>query len=383
MTERERFVLQAMEPGSNHSALCRDFGITRSTGYKWLKRFRERGLEGLRCLSRGPQPGKSPLRCNADVAVAVLRLRRDYPNYGPKKLRALLEREFPADAVPSTRTVCRILERAGLTRARKVRRRNSTAPSSAPKVICEGPNDAWSVDFKGWWRMGNGQKADPLTVQDRYSRYVLAVELVSAPSYDEVRAVFERLFDRYGLPKAIQSDGGPPFAATSGVVGLSRLSAWWLALGIEWHRSRPGCPQDNGGHERMHRDIADQLQRRPAWNREQQQDHCLRWLNEYNGHRPHEAIAMQVPADVYRRSRRLYTGEPPELVYPSGIVRRKVSKCGTSRYLGAQRYVSLAVGGYHVGFEPFGEASFRVWFANRVVAIGDIPWVSALRSPNA
>ncbi len=382
VNQREQFVLQALEPGANLSALCRDFGVTRTTGYKWIQRFRERGLEGLRELSRGPTPSKKPLCCSADVAVAILRVRRDYPNYGPRKLKTLLEREFPASDVPSSRTICRVLERGGLTRARKVRRRKGTGPSSAPRPHCEAPNDVWSVDFKGWWRTGDGKRAEPLTVQDRYSRYLLAIEVMETPKYDETRAVFEHLFDRFGKPRAIQSDGGSPFAATSGAVGLSRLSAWWLALGIEWHRSRPGCPQDNGGHERMHRDIAQELERRPAWDRAQQQDHCVRWRHTFNHHRPHQALANQVPADVYRRSRRLYTGDPPELVYPEGMVRRKISKCGTGRYMGAQRYVSLALGGYHVGFEPFGEASFRVWFAGRCVAEGDLPWVSTLRPPS-
>jgi transposase InsO family protein len=213
-------------------------------------------VAGLEDFEPGPRKGGSPLSCSGDVAVAVLRLRRDYPNYGPKKLWAVLERDLAIEDVPSARTISRILERYGLTRPRKVRRKK-TGPTNAPVLQIERPNDVWSVDFKGWWRTGNGKKVEPLTVQDRFSRFVLTSELVDAPSFENVKGAFEELFTARGLPRAIQSDGGPPFAATSGVVGLSRLSAWWVALGIQCHRSRPACPQDNGGHERMHRDMAD------------------------------------------------------------------------------------------------------------------------------
>ena len=379
VTQREDFVLRALVPGSNKAALCRQFGITRQTGYKWLQRYQERGVGGLRDMEPGPRRGGSPLACSADVAVTVLRLRRDYPNYGPKKLHVVLARDLAVEDVPSARTICRILERFGLTRPRKIRRRR-TGPTTAPVLQIERPNDVWSVDFKGWWRTGNGKKVEPLTVQDRFSRFVLTSELLDAPSFDNVKGAFEELFTTYGLPRAIQSDGGPPFAATSGVVGLSRLSAWWVALGIRWHRSRPACPQDNGGHERMHRDMADDLERHPAWDRREQQAHCDRWRHQFNRHRPHQALAMETPASVYRKSRTMYTGATPELVYPSGMVMRRISASGTGRYLGYQRYVSTALKGYAVGFEPLPELRFRIWFADRPIAEGQHPWTGPLQA---
>ena len=379
MSLRMEFVLRVLEPGSNMSALCRRYGITRRTGYKWLRRYQEHGFAGLEELSRGPRRGRSPLRCSADIAAAVIRLRRDYPNYGPKKLHAVLARSFESSELPSARTIGRILERAGMQAPRRPGRRRRTAPNTPPSPIVDRPNDVWSVDFKGWWRTKTNTKVEPLTVQDRYSRFVLCARILKRPTYKEVRAAFETLFEDQGLPRAIQTDGGPPFAATSGVIGLSRLSAWWVALGIEWHRSRPGCPQDNGGHERMHLDMALDLERHPAWDRLQQQDHCDLWRHTFNHHRPHEALAMQTPNDVYRPSRRLHTTDHPELDYPPHMHRRKVSAAGTVRYLGPQQYISIALAGHHVGFEPRPEQGFRVWFGSRCIALGTLPWTQPLR----
>jgi len=379
VNQRHEFVLRALEPGANISALCRAYPVSRKTAYKWIKRFKTRGVLGLEELERGP--ARTPLKCTADAAVEILALRRAHPTWGPRKLRAVLLRDRPASEVPSSRTVCRVLQRAGESSPRRSRKRRKTSPGTAPVTVVEGPNDLWTVDFKGWWRTRDGSKCEPLTVRDAHSRFMLAVDVLEKPSYALVREVFERLFKAHGLPKAILSDNGPPFVATSGHVGHSRLSAWWVSLGIEPVRSRPGCPQDNGGHERMHKDMALELELNPALDVVQQQEFCRRWRHEFNHHRPHQALGQQTPASVYRKSSRAYPSSPPELRYPSSMSTRRVSKSGALRWRGFHRHLSAGLGGHNVGIEDLGSKRFRVWFGPACIGEGTLPWVAPLTPP--
>jgi hypothetical protein len=269
------------------------------------------------------------------------------------------------------------LERAGIAAHRKAPRPKRT-PGVRPTGTVDGPNGLWTVDFKGWWRVKDGKKCEPLTVRDAFSRYVLAIELVDTPSNEAVRAVFEKLFRDYGLPKAIQSDNGPPFASTTGLHGLTRLSAWWMALGIRVVRSRVGCPQDNGGHERMHRDMAQELERFPAWTKREQQEHCWRWREEFNHHRPHEALGGATPASVYRKSTKVFPSGTPVLTYPAFLQPRVVSSCGTVRYQCFQRHLSGALAGQTVAFEPLPDGAFQVWYADVCLGKGYLPWTAPL-----
>lgn len=379
MEQRERFVLKALAPDVNMSALCREFGISRRVGYKWVQRFKERGVRGLEEMAR--RPNRSPLQCSADAVAEIVSLRRAHPSWGPKKLRVILEREGLVD-VPSVSTIGRVLKRAGLSSGRRRTKPRKSSPTKRVEVAVHACHDLWTVDFKGWWRTKDRQKVEPLTVRDAHSRFVLAIELVTAPSVEQVKPVFEKLFAEQGMPKAIRSDNGPPFAATQGVVGLSKLSAWWVALGIRHVRGRPSCPQDNGGHERMHRDMKAELQANPAWDRLQQQRHCDRWRHDFNQHRPHEALGMETPASVYRRSSRAYPGGVPELVYPEHFQTRKISASGGMRFGGRQRALSNALHGYTVGIEVIdGGKRFHVWFADLCVGVGRIPWDAPLRPP--
>jgi len=379
MDKRQEFVLRANAPGANRRELCRSFGITPRTGYKWLDRYAERGVAGLEELARGPARGRSPLRCSAEVAMEVVSIRKSQPTWGPKKIRRVLQRSWAPDEVPSSRTVCRILERAGLAAPRRRKLRAGLGPAHVPDVQVEGPNDLWTVDFKGWWRTKDGKRCEPLTVRDAHSKFILCIEIVVEPSIEVVRAIFKRLFRDYGMPRAIQSDNGTPFASTTSLGGFTKLSAWWTALGIEFVRSRVACPQDNGGHERMHRDMAEEIERHPAWNREQQQKHCDRWREDFNHYRPHEALGLETPGSVYRRSPRVYPQAPLELVYPETMETRRVTRCGTVRYAGFQRSLSQALAGYDVGFEFLGDHRFQVWFAGVCIGTGMLPWHAPLR----
>lgn len=360
MSLREKFVLQAMAPDACMTELCRAYGISRKTGYKWLARYKSKGVEGLEEMSR--RPHSSPLQTTVERALDVLQLRQGHPTWGPKKLHAVLVRRHGAEQMPlSVRTVARILERSELASERRNRVRPSHHPTQPPKPLTQGPNDTWSVDFKGWWRTRDGKRCEPLTVRDQYSRYVLAVQVMSTPRAEEVRAVFEQLFDRYGRPRVIQCDNGPPFVCSRGRLGLTRLSAWWVSLGIELARSRPACPQDNGAHERMHRDMRRELEAFAAADSLKQQEACERWRREFNEVRPHEALGMKTPAEVYRPSPTRFE-PPPKSRYEHPLLTRRVSIKGMVKYGAKQWFVSEALRGHEVGLEEQADGQLRAQF---------------------
>lgn len=379
MQQRREFVLRALEPGSNISALCREYRISRKTGYKWLHRFRESGLLGLRDQPR--RKSSTAFRCSVPVSLDIVTLKLNYPSFGPKKIRAMLLGSWPAEEVPSMSTIGRVIRYMGLTKKRRRVRRFKAGPGRKPDVVVEAPNDLWTVDFKGWWRTKDGKRCEPLTIRDEYSRFVLAVDIVEAPSIACVKPVFERLFKQHGLPRAIQSDNGSPFASRQSHAGLTQLSAWWVALGIRFVRSRVAKPQDNGGHERFHRDVKAKLQRHPSWTQEQQQEGANHFRQHFNWERPHEALNQQLPASVYVDSSRPFTSSNPVLRYPTDWEVRKVTKDGAIRYRRFQRSVGKALKGLYVGVEQFDEKRFRVWFGEVCLGVGELPWLTGLRPP--
>ena len=373
MSSKIEFVEEAVQDGANISALCRKHGISRQSAYKYLERFREHGYAGLEEESRRPK--SAPYATAEEVVVAVLEARAKHPGWGATKLLVVLRRTLGKD-VPSERTINRILDRFGQLRARRKKRRLSVI-ESAPSVLARHPNDVWTIDFKGWWRTADGSRCEPLTIRDAYSRYVLAIELLSKTTGELVRKVMERLFRRYGVPKAIQCDNGSPFISTRALGGLTKLSAWWVSLGIKLIRSRPGCPQDNGGHERMHRDMAADLQAAPASSVVQQQHSCERWRQTFNHIRPHGALSNKTPGEVYkpkrstkRRSTSMRTMQVCIPTYPSSWLRRVVSKCGEICVDGDRSFISTALGGHQIALEPVGGVRFRVWFYD--LALGEI-----------
>jgi putative transposase len=304
---RHEFVLAAMAPDAKVAELCRDAGISRKTAYKWIQRFRERGIVGLEDMSRRPR--SSPLQASGEVVMQVLELRGAHPRWGPRKLRKVLARSLAADETPSERTVARVLERAGEVRARRRRPPEaSSAAKDAPSCLAEAPNDLWTVDFKGWWNSKDGAKCEPLTVRAAYSRFVLKSHIMLRTGTEPVMAQFKELFECRGLPKAIQVDNGPPFGSTHARCGVTTLSAWWLATGIRVIRGRPAHPQDNGAHERMHLDMRYEVEDVGADNVREQQAAMDNWCHEFNYVRPHDAIDLKVPGDLYRPSSRRYRG---------------------------------------------------------------------------
>jgi putative transposase len=359
MSMKMEFVEKASRPGARMSRLCREYGISRETGYKWLNRFKKEGYDGLEERSRAPH--SSPLQKAEEMVHAVLKAREAHPRWGPKKLHVLLKRR-DADDAPAVSTIARILARFGKVRSRR-QRRPLSAVERAPEVVANEPNDVWTVDFKGWWKSRDGSRCEPLTIRDAYSRFVLVVKVMPSTAGGPVREVFEQLFRTHGLPKAIQCDNGSPFIAMASRGGLTQLSAFWVSLGLAVVRSRPGKPQDNGAHERTHLDIAGDLELNPAENPAEQQRACDRWKQEFNHVRPHEALGGKVPADLYRRSPRRLRDVPEEFSYPSSWLTRQVDRRGGVISIeGASYFIGTALRGHTVALEQSDGLIHRIWF---------------------
>ena len=277
-----------------------------------------------------------------------------HPHWGARKLRELYLRQHGRAASESS--FKRVLERSGLTQKRKVRRASQSGRLCSGRTA-QGPNVVWTVDFKGWWYSGL-ERCEPLTVRDEYSRYLLELRALENARSVTVQKRFERLFECYGLPEAIRSDNGSPFASRSAVHGLSRLSAWWVALGIDLERGRPGHPQDNGAHERLHRDISLELQ---CLGRIDQNSLEL-WRQEFNQQRPHEALGMRCPSELYGHSVRSYRGGVQQLDYPQMMTRR-VHPTGIITWAKHELFISSSLAGWSVGLKPIEHQQLEVWFA--------------------
>lgn len=364
---REEFVVRAMAPDANVAALCREYGVSRKTGYKWLERFRDGGLLALEDASRKPR--HSPLKASGDVVAMVVRIRTAHPRWGSKKILAILRRELKKADVPSMSTVHRILVRAGLLQPLRRRRLRKSLPKvGPPRINVKKPNDLWTVDFKGWWLAMDKSRCEPLTIRDAHSRFLLSIQVLPTNSTAFVRPVFEQVFKRFGLPKAILTDNGPPFVATQGEFGFTQLSAWWLSLGIEHIRTRPGTPSDNGGHERMHKDIAAELQEFAELTRDRQQEACERWRHDFNCHRPHEALKMRMPVEVYEPSPvRFDPKKEVEHEYPEHFLVRIVARRGAVSWRGIPGQMSHAFEKRRVGLEQTSRGVFRVWFGHKLL----------------
>ena len=355
MDQRIEFAMRAVNC-SNFRELCREYEISPKTGYKWRERFLEQGLAGMEEVSRRPHSHSKEL--SEPVVCEIVRLKWAHPHWGPRKIRELYRRKHSGD-LPSESSFKRVLDRAGLTKRRK-RRRVRDGGRLATGRQAQAPNEVWTVDFKGWWKDREGLRVEPLTVRDEYSRMLLEMRVVENSRTQTIRACFERLFEKHGLPGAMRSDNGPPFASNNGLLGLSRLSVWWLALGIDLERSRPGCPQDNPAHERMHLDISKELQ---AGKIGRDQEAFDLWRTEYNTERPHESIGMAFPAEIYQPSARKFEGTPEQLDYGSQATRKVNERLGTIRFEGERILLSTTLGGWNVGLAPQEDGLVEVWFS--------------------
>jgi putative transposase len=345
---REQFVKAALAKSEGIAKLCQRFGISRVTGYRWLRRFELKGGAGLSDLARGPAAGAMHSR-RRRWEEALLVLRRDHPHWGPKKLLAKMRREHARARLPSERTTARLLKAAQCVRRRKQRSQPGPklpVPMPARARLCHA---VWTVDFKGHFRTGDGAWCRPLTIRDLFSRYVLLVEHVHQPSEALVRQAMERCFRRHGLPRVIRVDNGAPFAGV-GALQLSTLSVWWWRLGIRVEFTRRGKPQDNGAHEQMHRVLKQETARPPAASLRQQALRMRNFCRCYNEERPHQALGMRRPAELYRVSARAFLA-PPALTYPTAWLVRQVSHGGAIKWAGRVRHVGRAFAGERVGLK--------------------------------
>lgn len=344
------------------SAWCRAFGISRKTAYKWLDRFTEGGRRDLGDRSRRPRT--VPVRMRRKWIERIARTRQRHRHWGAKKIQVCLLRQH--GQAPATATIARWLKRMGLTSPRKRRPRKACWVKVPPLTRATGPNHVWTADFKGWFRSGNGQRVEPLTVRDLFSRYVLIIRLLPDQRWQPARAVFRQLFKRYGLPRVIRTDNGGPFASR-GPGGLSRLSAWWTALGIKVEFIRPGHPEENGSHEQMHRILKAETTRPPARTRQGQQHRTSGWVKNYNRIRPHEALGQTVPASRYRKSSKRLPSYRRPLNYPTQWQQRQVRSNGEIKWQGRKRFIGEAFIRYRVGLKALTPDVQAVYFGSLLI----------------
>jgi len=349
-------VLDAEHTAASFAELCRRYGISRKTGYKWLDRYEHLGPDSL--ADRSHRPQQCPHATAPAVIREILQLRQHW-RWGARKLHELLLEAHPAAEVPATATIHRILVRHG--RVRRRRRSQIRAHPGRPQTPITGPNVVWSVDFKGQFRLGSGRYCYPLTVQDAYSRYLLACVGLEGPLLQPTQQVFQRLFRTYGLPERIRSDNGQPFASCA-LGRLSQLSVWWLRLGIRPELIQPASPQQNGRHERMHRDLKAETTQPAAPSFGAQQRRFDAFQHTFNEQRPHEALGQRRPAALYTPSDRLYVPRLRPITYPEYFEVRRVSTNGGIRWNKRWVNVSHILAELPVGLEPLASGTWNVFF---------------------
>lgn len=352
--EREEWIEQ-YQNGAGISEIARRCQISRKALYKWLARLENYGVEGLQDQSRAPrrQPEKlSQLWCERIRAA-----RQEHARWGAPKLVWSLQQKYPGEVLPPISTVGRVLRDSGLSHARRRIRAHGTGPMQ----VVEEANQSWAIDFKGWCRTGDGARCEPLTITDQATRYLLYCQSLGTTRGASVRAAMQRVFCEYGLPERIRSDNGAPFAST-GECGLTRLSVWWTELGIQVERIDPGHPQQNGRHERMHRTLAEATMQPPAATLRQQQRRLEEFRQEYNQRRPHQALSQRVPASLYVPSLRPLPARTPEPAYQASWPQRTVCAAGKFKWQAHSLFLSHALTGKRIAFEPLQDGVWRVWF---------------------
>jgi putative transposase len=354
MDERLRFVARLLE-GEKMAQLCAEFGISRKTGYKIFDRYKSSGTEAFSDRSR--RPYRQANRLPMPVEATIVRLKREYPGWGAPKIREKLRRQITVPHLPAISTVHAVLDRHGLV---KRRRRRRLSPAATPLSQPTDANVLWCADYKGEFMLGNRRYCYPLTITDFATRYLLACEALPSTRAPLAFTVFERAFKDFGLPQAIRTDNGLPFAAPTALYRLSKLAVWWLRLGIRIERIQPGKPQQNGRHERMHLTLKREATKPAGDNLLQQQARFDAFSTRYNEERPHAALAMKTPAELYAPSSRIYRGLG-ELTYPFHDATITVTNCGRICFRGRKVNLSHALAGQNVGISQVGD---RVWLVS-------------------
>lgn len=364
MSQRLLFVERALRRTCSFRALCAQFAISEKTGYTWLARFTAEGRAGLADRSHARRTLAHQVA--PELVAAVLTCRRRHPTWGPRKLRAVLAERGPETPWPAPSTIGALLAAAGLAHRRR-RSGISRLASGAPTPPPERPNALWCADFKGQFRLGTGAYCYPLTITDHASRCLLACTGVASTQTAPARPIFRRAFEQYGLPVALRTDNGAPFATTA-LARLSGLSVWWIRLGIRPEQIQPGCPEQNGRHERMHKTLKAETTRPPAATPSAQQRRFDRWRTEYNTVRPHEALAQTPPARHYVASPRPYPHRLPPVDYPARATVRVVSSNGCFRWHGAFVYLTKALAGHPIALEECDDDLWTLSFGPLMLA---------------
>lgn len=358
MNERMEFVAR-LRAGERMSDLCRELGISRKTGYKFQRRYEEHGPKGLYDVSRRPK--RLARQISAGIQTAILDLKREKPTWGAAKIQEVLRRQHPLMELPVRSTIHDLLDRYGLVKKRAKRRRYHAYPTLRENDI-QAPNQLWCADFKGQFRMGNSKYCYPLTVTDFHTRYLLGCEAMESTMAASAKQGFEFIFREYGLPTRIRTDNGNPFSSRS-VQGLSLLSVWWMRLAIQVERTDPGQPQQNGRHERMHRTLKEEIVPGSAKNLLAQQEQLDRFREDFNERRPHEALKMKCPADLYKPSLKRYPETLPEPIYAHHDLVRVVNSSGCAQLHGNKHFfISLALANQPIGFEEEQDGIWRINF---------------------
>lgn len=365
MEERVKMLLDYESGNFGVSELCRRYGVCRDTFYEWRKR--KAGGDQQWFMDRSHAPLHCPQSTDDAIAAQVIAARRRFPHLGPRKLAVLLERKAPEVSWPAASTIGAILKRAGLIAA--VKRRRRALDQRRPCTVVTAANDEWSADFKGWFRTRDGQRIDPLTVADSHSRFLIALQ-IAEPTIEGVRPWFERAFREHGLPLAIRCDNGPPFGSR-GAGGLTRLSTWWIKLGIAPHFIHPASPQENGRHERMHRTLKAQTSMPAAQNRREQQRRFDRFRGHYNDERPHEALGQRMPAELYTPSGRPMPDRLEDPWYDADHQVRRVHNSGEIKWKGGLIFVSEALAHELVGIAELETGDYVVRFCDLDIGLID------------
>ena len=363
--QRLQFLSSYQQKEMSLSDLCREFGVSRPTGYRWINRYKEVGPEGL--LDRSRKPHGCSHATSEATENAILALRSKHPSWGARKLKARLEKVQPRVNWPAASTFGNILHRADLTNPKQKKRR--TTPCSEPFSEVTAPNQLWCMDFKGYFSTGDGTRCDPFTITDAHSRYLIRCQTVSRMDLSQVVAVCEAAMREYGMPARIRTDNGAPFAGT-GLLGLSKLSLSWTKMGIVHERIQPGRPQQNGRHERMHRTLKEDTTKPPALTLRLQQKKFDRFRQIFNHERPHEGLNNETPASLYQRSSIMFPRVLTPFTYPRGFQTRRVNTSGDISWHKDRVFISQVFSFEDLGFEEMDEEIFRVYF--REIELGEL-----------